>query len=94
MDSPPSGRTPKKQAPLGSLKHLEQLLGLRRDQVLSRDAAFISLDLEAAMDRKTLRISGDKPVVKQLGFAYLNTRDIQNPIRFKRHEDVDLDSGF
>lgn len=63
---------------LGGLKHLERLLGIREDGVLSIDAVFVSLDLEVASDRQRLHLSTEKPVVKQLGFASLDTRDIRS----------------
>lgn len=66
----------KLKPPLGGLKNLERLLGLRIDRVLATDAVFISLDLEVASDRKTLHPSGNKPIVTQLGFARLDTRDV------------------
>ncbi|KAK5997485.1 hypothetical protein PT974_02846 [Cladobotryum mycophilum] len=78
MDSPPFATKPTKLKPrLGGLKNLERLLGLRQDQILPTDAIFISLDLEVASDRKTLHLSAGKPVVTQLGFATLDTRDIR-----------------
>lgn len=61
---------------LGGLKHLERLLGTRQDGVLSTDAVFVSLDLEVASDRQRLHLSAEKPVVRQLAFASLDTRDI------------------
>ena len=63
---------------LGGLNHLERLLQLRQDSVLSTDAVFISLDLEVASDREKLHLSPEKPVVRQLGFARLDTRDIRS----------------
>ena len=63
---------------LGGLNHLERLLQLRQDSVLSTDAIFISLDLEVASDRERLHLSSEKPVVRQLGFARLDTRDIHS----------------
>ncbi|KAH8777756.1 hypothetical protein F5883DRAFT_544020 [Diaporthe sp. PMI_573] len=63
---------------LGGLKHLERLLGSREDGVLSIDAVFISLDLEVASDRQRLHLLAEKPVVTQLAFASLDTRDIRS----------------
>ena len=63
---------------LGGLNHLERLLQLRQDSVLSTDAICISLDLEVASDRERLHLSSEKPLVRQLGFARLDTRDIHS----------------
>lgn len=63
---------------LGGLKHLERLLGIREDGILSIDAVFVSLDLEVASDRQRLHLSAEKPIIKQLGFASLDTRDIRS----------------
>lgn len=63
---------------LGGLKHLERLLGTREDGVLSIDAVFVSLDLEVASDRQRLHLSDEIPVVRQLAFASLDTRDIRS----------------
>lgn len=63
---------------LGGLKHLERFLGTREDGVLSVDAVFVSLDLEVASDRQRLHLSDEKPVVRQLAFASLDTRDIRS----------------
>ncbi|KAI0441890.1 hypothetical protein F4803DRAFT_576113 [Xylaria telfairii] len=60
----------------GGLKYLERFLGLRLDNVVSTDAVFISLDLEVASDRQKLHISTDKPLITQVGFASLDTRDL------------------
>ncbi|KAL7794250.1 hypothetical protein V8C37DRAFT_377002 [Trichoderma ceciliae] len=76
-DSSPLAITPTKlKRHQGGLKHLERLLGLRQDQVLPTDAVFISLDSEVTSDPQILRPSGDKPIIAQLGFAYLDTRDL------------------
>lgn len=63
---------------LGGLKHLERLLGVREDGVLSIDAVFIYLDLEVASDRQRLHLSAEKPVITQLAFASLYTRDVRS----------------
>lgn len=67
-----------KRGKLGGLKHLERLLGLREDDVLSTDAVFVSLDLEVAADRKKIELSTEKPPVTQLAFASLDTRYIRS----------------
>ena len=74
MEPPSRIKFPK----LGGLKHLERLLRLRQDSVLSTDAVFVSLDLEVASDRRRVHLSSEKPVVRQLGFARLDTRDIHS----------------
>lgn len=38
----------------------------------------MSLDLEVASDRQRLHLSSEKPVVRQLGFARLDTRDVHS----------------
>lgn len=64
---------------LGGLKHLERLLGLRTDDDLSTDdAVFVSLDLEVASDRQRLHLSTEKPLVTQVAFASLDTRNIRS----------------
>lgn len=63
---------------LGGLKHLERLLGTREDGALSIDAVFVSLDLEVASDRQRLHLSDEKPVIRQLALASLDTRDIRS----------------
>jgi hypothetical protein len=79
MKSNPNAAPPKlKPSKLGGLNHLERLLGLRQDAVLSRDAVFISLDLEVTSDRQRLHLSSESPVIKQLAFAKLDTRDIHS----------------
>ncbi|CAJ2500514.1 Uu.00g033670.m01.CDS01 [Anthostomella pinea] len=60
----------------GGLKLLERLLGLRNDNIVSTDAVFVSLDLEVDADRQKLHLLTEEPVVRQLGFASLDTRDI------------------
>ena len=60
----------------GGLGHLERFLGLRLDNAFSRDAVFISLDLEVASDRQRLHSSTDRPLVRQLGFAHLDIRGL------------------
>ncbi|KAK2603425.1 hypothetical protein QQS21_004375 [Conoideocrella luteorostrata] len=69
--SPIAAKPTKLKPPLGGLKLLERFLGLQIDKhAIPTDAVFISLDLEAR--------SGAKPVVTQLGFARLDTRDVQS----------------
>ncbi|KAI1114252.1 hypothetical protein F5Y14DRAFT_188648 [Nemania sp. NC0429] len=68
---------------LGGLRHLERFLGLRPDNASSKDrpskdAVFISLDLEVASDRRRLHLSTDKPLITQLGFARLDIRDFDS----------------
>jgi hypothetical protein len=63
---------------LGGLRHIERFLGLRRDNFLPTDAILISIDLEVASDRKLLHLSNEKPLVTQIGFARLDTRDIRS----------------
>lgn len=80
MDTDPARTQPLglKTGGLGGLKHLERLLGTREDGALSIDALFVSLDLEVASDRQKLHLSAEKPVVKQLAFTALDTRDIRS----------------
>lgn len=42
------------------------------------DVVFVSLDLEVASDRQRMHLFSEKPVVRQLGFARLDTRDIHS----------------
>ena len=71
----PSKR-PKLKPPLGGLNHVERYLGFRQDRGQAIDAVFISLDLEVAADRRKLYQSVWMPLVTQIGFATLDTRDI------------------
>ena len=74
-----NARIPKRpKAPkLGGLTHLERLLGLRNDGVLTTDAVLISMDLEVASDRHTLQSSTERPVIEQIAFARLDTRELR-----------------
>ncbi|KAI1849839.1 hypothetical protein JX265_013542 [Neoarthrinium moseri] len=65
-----------KEPKMGGSKHLERLLGLREDGVLSTDAVFVSLDLECDTDRHRPSLSTQKPIISQFGIAILDTRDI------------------
>lgn len=58
-------------------KRLKRLLGLGQDDPFPTDALFASLDLEVALDRKFLPLDG-QPIITQIGFAYLDTRDLPN----------------
>ena len=70
---------PKKFRPpkFGGLRHLERLLGLRKDGFIPTDAIFVSLDLEVGSDRRRLHLLTERPVVNQIGFASLDTRVIR-----------------
>ncbi len=65
-----------KPSKLVGLKDLRRLLGVSQDNVLSVDAIFISIDLEVDGDRLWLHSSAEQPIIRQLGFAKLDTRDI------------------
>jgi hypothetical protein len=67
-----------KPSKFGGLNHLERNLGMRQDASLSPDAVFVSLDLEVASDRDRLHLSSEKPIIRQLGFARLDSRDIRS----------------
>lgn len=69
---------PLKDARLGGALYLEQLLGFSQTLAFRRDVVFVSLDLELTASRRTLNLSSEKPVVTQLGFARLDTRDINS----------------
>lgn len=74
FDKPPSLKPSK----LGGLNHLERLLGLRQDAVLSTDAVFVSLDLEVDSDRLDMPTSPENTLTRQLAFARLDTRDLRS----------------
>ncbi|KAK7965284.1 QDE-2-interacting protein [Apiospora saccharicola] len=53
---------------------------MRIDDTISRDAVFVSLDLEGAENKTNSCTLDTKPNVRQIGIATLDTRDIQRSL--------------
>ncbi|KAK7908661.1 hypothetical protein PG985_015964 [Apiospora marii] len=66
-------KTPKR----GGINHLHRLLGMRSDDTVSRDAAFVSIDLEGGENKTKTYNLGSESNIRQIGIATLDTRDLQ-----------------
>lgn len=61
----------------GGINHLHRLLGMRSDDTISRDAVFVSLDLEGGNNKPSPCTLDAESSIRQIGIATLDTRDLQ-----------------
>lgn len=69
---------PSKRPKRGGTNHLQRLLGMRQDNLLPTDVVIVSLDLEVSEDLGNLHLLERDPVIRQVGFATLDTRDLHD----------------